>query len=64
MTNQLIIDAFNMTVARSQVEPGMMLYSDRGVQYRSGEYQHLLNKIERFLVRLKKLKKKKLKITI
>lgn len=43
MTNQLIIDAFNMAVLSRQVEPGLVLHSDRGVQYRSGEYQHLLH---------------------
>ncbi len=42
MTNQLIIDAFNMAVATRQVQPGCILHSDRGVQYRSGEYQYLL----------------------
>lgn len=42
MTNQLIIDAFNMAVASRKLEPGLILHSDRGVQYRSGEYQHLL----------------------
>lgn len=42
MTNQLIMDAFNMAVAARKVEPGLILHSDRGVQYRSGEYQHLL----------------------
>lgn len=42
MTNQLIIDAFNMAVASRKVEPGLILHSDRGVQYRSGEYQNLL----------------------
>lgn len=42
MTNQLIIDAFNMAVATRKVEPGLILHSDRGVQYRSGEYQYLL----------------------
>lgn len=42
MTNQLIIDAFNMAVASRKVEPGLILHSDRGVQYRSGEYQALL----------------------
>lgn len=44
MTNQLIMDAFNMAVASRKVEPGLILHSDRGVQYRSGEYQHLLIK--------------------
>ena len=42
MTNQLIMDAFNMAVATRKVEPGLILHSDRGVQYRSGEYQYLL----------------------
>lgn len=43
MTNDLIISAFNMAVASREVEPGLILHSDRGVQYRSGEYQHLLH---------------------
>lgn len=42
MTNQLIIDAFEMAVKSRQIEPGLVLHSDRGVQYRSGEYQRLL----------------------
>ena len=42
MTNQLIIDAFEMAVKSRRVEPGLVLHSDRGVQYRSGEYQRLL----------------------
>lgn len=42
MTNQLIMDAFTMAVASRKVEPGLILHSDRGVQYRSGEYQALL----------------------
>jgi putative transposase len=42
MTNQLIMDAFRMAVATRKVEPGLILHSDRGVQYRSGEYQALL----------------------
>ena len=31
-----------MAVATRKVEPGLILHSDRGVQYRSGEYQYLL----------------------
>jgi putative transposase len=46
MTNALIIEAFNMAVATRKVEPGLILHSDRGVQYRSGEYQHHLNQKE------------------
>lgn len=42
MTNQLIIDAFKMALSSRNVEPGLILHSDRGVQCRSGEYQHLL----------------------
>ena len=42
MTNQLIMDAFKMAVGSRQVEPGLLLHSDRGVQYRSSEYQKLL----------------------
>lgn len=42
MTNQLIMDAFKMAVTSRKVEPGLILHSDRGVQYRSGEYQALL----------------------
>jgi len=39
MTTELILEAFNMAVARRKVTPGLILHSDRGVQYRSGEYQ-------------------------
>lgn len=48
MTNQLIIDALNMAIASRKLEPDLILHSDRGVQYRSGEYQRLLldNKIK------------------
>lgn len=42
MANQLIIDALNMAICSRKVEPGLILHSDRGVQYRSGEYQRLL----------------------
>jgi len=42
MTTELILEAFNMAVSRRQVRPGMILHSDRGVQYRSGEYQEAL----------------------
>jgi len=42
MTNQLIIDALDMAVSSRKIEPGLILHSDRGVQYRSGEYQRLL----------------------
>lgn len=42
MTTELVLEAFNMAVARRQVKPGLILHSDRGVQYRSGEYQKAL----------------------
>ena len=42
MTTELIMDAFNMAVYRRNVKPGLILHSDRGVQYRSGEYQEAL----------------------
>ncbi|HFD32685.1 MAG TPA: IS3 family transposase [Gammaproteobacteria bacterium] len=47
MTTELILEAFNMAVARRHVKPGLILHSDRGVQYRAGEYQQALldNKI-------------------
>jgi len=38
MTNKLIIDAFEMAVAVRSVEHGLILHSDRCVQYRSGEH--------------------------
>jgi len=42
MTSQLIVDAYQMAVAQRAVKPGLILHSDRGVQYRSGEYQRAL----------------------
>ncbi|MCU7855986.1 MAG: IS3 family transposase [Candidatus Thiodiazotropha sp. (ex Lucinoma borealis)] len=42
MTTELILEAFNMAVTRRQIKPGLILHSDRGVQYRSGEYQEAL----------------------
>lgn len=42
MTTELILDAFNMAVGRRNVRPGLILHSDRGVQYRAGEYQQAL----------------------
>jgi transposase-like protein len=39
MTTDLIIEAFEMAKARRNVSPGRILHSDRGVQYRSSEYQ-------------------------
>lgn len=42
MTTDLILEAFEMAVSKRKVEPGLILHSDRGVQYRSGEYQRKL----------------------
>ena len=42
MTTELILEAFNMAVSRRHVKPGLILHSDRGVQYRAGEYQQAL----------------------
>ena len=39
MTTELVVNAFNMAVSRRSVKPGLLLHSDRGVQYRAGEYQ-------------------------
>lgn len=39
MTTDLVIEAFEMAVGNRKVKPGLVLHSDRGVQYRSGEYQ-------------------------
>jgi len=44
MTTELILEAFNMAVTRRNVTPGLILHSDRGVQYRSNEYQEALLK--------------------
>ena len=42
MTTELIIEAFQMALGKRKVQPGLILHSDRGVQYRSGEYQRAL----------------------
>ncbi len=44
MTTELILEAFNMAVAKRKVTPGLILHSDRGVQYRATEYQDALSK--------------------
>jgi len=45
LTNKIIVDAFEMAVANRGIKPGLILHSDRGVQYRSGEYQHRLHEV-------------------
>ncbi|WP_237708664.1 IS3 family transposase [Marinobacterium stanieri] len=42
MTEQLITDALNMAFKRRDIEPGLIIHSDRGVQYRSNRYQTLM----------------------
>lgn len=39
MTTDLVIEAFDMAVASRHTRPGLILHSDRGVQYRSSVYQ-------------------------
>ena len=38
MTTDLILDAFNMAIESRECEPGLILHSDQGVQYRAGDY--------------------------
>jgi transposase InsO family protein len=38
MTTKLILNAFNMAVASRECEPGLILHSDQGVQYRAKDY--------------------------
>jgi len=42
MTTELVLEAFEMAVSRRNIKPGLILHSDRGVQYRAGEYQQAL----------------------
>lgn len=42
MTEQLITDALSMAYGRRKVTPGLIVHSDRGVQYRSTGYQDFL----------------------
>ncbi|WP_428242715.1 DDE-type integrase/transposase/recombinase [Gynuella sp.] len=39
MTVELVNTALQMAYARRETSPGLILHSDRGVQYRSREYQ-------------------------
>ncbi|WXG51813.1 MAG: IS3 family transposase [Candidatus Sedimenticola sp. (ex Thyasira tokunagai)] len=38
MTEQLVTDALVMAFDRREIEPGLIIHSDRGVQYRSQKY--------------------------
>lgn len=42
MTEELIIRALNMAISRRDIVPGLIIHSDRGVQYRSVRYQDLI----------------------
>jgi hypothetical protein len=42
MRETLILEALQMARGRRQVGPGLLLHSDRGVQYRGNEYQQTL----------------------
>lgn len=42
MRETLILEALQMARGRRQVRPGLLLHSDRGVQYRGNEYQQTL----------------------
>ena len=44
MTESLITQALNMALARRKVEPGLIVHSDRGVQYRATRYQSLIRR--------------------
>lgn len=45
MTEELIERALKMAIARRTVLPGLIIHSDRGVQYRSVRYQDLISSI-------------------
>jgi len=42
MTDELICDAFNMALDNRKIGDGLIIHSDRGVQYRSNRYQQKL----------------------
>jgi transposase InsO family protein len=44
MTTDLISDALKQAVGRTSAKQGLLVHSDRGVQYASKEYQQLLKK--------------------
>ena len=45
MTEELIIRTLNMAISRRDIEPRLIIHSDRGVQYRSVRYQDLVMSI-------------------
>ena len=42
MTIELIIEALEMAFDRREIKHGLIIHSDRGVQYRSNEYRNIL----------------------
>jgi putative transposase len=46
MTSALVVDALQMAVSRREVNPGLIVHTDRGSQYCSEHYQHMLAKHE------------------
>jgi putative transposase len=42
MTRELVMSALTMAIWRRRPEPGVVVHSDRGSQYASGDYQALL----------------------
>ena len=46
MKVDLVLQAFNMAISQRDVSPGLILHSDRGVQYRALEYRQALEEEE------------------
>jgi putative transposase len=44
MTSRLVVDALHLALGRRRPEAGLLAHSDRGSQYASAHYQHLLGK--------------------
>ncbi len=44
MRRSLVIAALNQAIGRTGAKKGLMVHSDRGIQYASNEYQDILNK--------------------
>lgn len=44
MRKSLVIEALNQAIGRTGAKEGLLIHSDRGVQYASKEYQAILNK--------------------
>lgn len=45
MTENLVINALKMAISRRDIKPGLVVHSDRGVQYRSIKYHDLLDSV-------------------